>query len=955
MAFHAERAALLSLLAQQGILRSTEEQPIRWPDGSAARWMLDSLPVTLTPRGAELAGRCLLELLRRFESRQLATYGTTGIPLLQTCILQGGGDYRGLIVRKEPKRGSGRRIDGDIDLDQPVIIVDDSLASGQAMLECAAQLRQAGLRVEGGVCLVRFGGSGGWFRLREQGLHIEYVFDALRDLAPLVDGPEAILPANPSKIGPAITWSGEWAPEGMHPALLARLVIEQVLDEKPVPRPPTTLDRSYDGRGGTWVSVRPTINILLRHAREGFWHLPGEQPGPLPEELIVSAVRTALRMKSLLAPRELLRTSGVAVTFFGPLAECTVGQIDNSRYGILVCSRERPGRWGGALPRMPGFYREWAQLEHARKNAQLLPREPYVLYRHTVDKVVEPGILWQPTGVPVSDTQPGWYADRERGGRLALRALDLLRARLTAQPEVTAALPDAFLPELDMLFVTLFVDGKVAGCMGTKVQRLDEDLRRSAEQALLDSRFGNKPSAERINGLAVSVSLLHHPMSLGVQTPAEIAVRVRLDEQVLLVFQGARHGLILPWAVVQQSLSREQYVAEVIDKAGITRPPYSWGSYECHSWLADGSSVRRMKPGLPEGTPPATLDAALAALGPQLLGYLLRHQRDDGLRVGHYRPLLDQESDTLELPRQIHGSFVLARAHRVLGDERLKEAARRGIDTLIQQTVRNEADEVWLSGAQPSIAEVSFLLLSLCELERAETDPLAQGLAKTLILRIDRHGFIATRPPGASAANEPADPHQDYLPAQALLALAVAHERGKISAPRAVIERALGYYRHRFRYVPHFGQVAWLSQSAAAWWRQWRDATTAALVFEVIDWALEYQQEKSGGFINDQQPDSPGYTTAVYLEGVAAALGVAMACSDDARTSRYRAACEHGLRFLDALIYQERDRAVVPNIERARGGLRLSHTASDVRIDFVQHALSAILELNALRQKPPLG
>ena len=89
--FHEDRAELLDLLRRGGILHRSPTQPVLSRDGTSHRWMLDSLSVTLTPRGAELAGRCLLELLKRFDGRQIATYGLTAIPLLQSCLLQSAG------------------------------------------------------------------------------------------------------------------------------------------------------------------------------------------------------------------------------------------------------------------------------------------------------------------------------------------------------------------------------------------------------------------------------------------------------------------------------------------------------------------------------------------------------------------------------------------------------------------------------------------------------------------------------------------------------------------------------------------------------------------------------------------------------------------------------------------------------------------------------------------------
>src|SRR2546427_68565 len=126
-AFHADRAELIGLLRKDGILYESPTQPILSRDGTTARWMLNSLQVTLTPRGAELAGRCVLELLKRFDGRQIATLGLTAVPILNSVILQSGG-YHGLLVRQQRKKhGSLKLIQGPIDPDEPTIVIDDSI------------------------------------------------------------------------------------------------------------------------------------------------------------------------------------------------------------------------------------------------------------------------------------------------------------------------------------------------------------------------------------------------------------------------------------------------------------------------------------------------------------------------------------------------------------------------------------------------------------------------------------------------------------------------------------------------------------------------------------------------------------------------------------------------------------------------------------------------------------
>jgi hypothetical protein len=157
------------------------------------------------------------------------------------------------------------------------------------------------------------------------------------------------------------------------------------------------------------------------------------------------------------------------------------------------------------------------------------------------------------------------------------------------------------------------------------------------------------------------------------------------------------------------------------------------------------------------------------------------------------------------------------------------------------------------------------------------------------------------------------------------------------------LARAFRYYRHRFRYKRHFGQVTWLLQAFSKWWQVTDDRDFADMVFEIADWLLGYQQDKTGAFINDHQSDTPGYTTAVYLEGIAAALHLANSLKDQTRQDAYLDSLTRGFGFLDRLIIQDRDRSILPNIDWALGGLRQGIHYSEIRTDFVQHSLSAIL------------
>jgi orotate phosphoribosyltransferase len=949
--FQEDRAELLGLLQRGGILHRTPTQPVLSRDGTSHRWMLDTLSVTLTPRGAELAGRCVLELLKRFDGRQIATYGLTAVPILQSCLLQSGGRYRGLLVRKERKaHGSLKLIEGPLDKSEPVVLIDDSVSSGLSMEEACARLEEHGLRVEGGICLVRFGWHGGYAAMQERGYHFEAVYDIWDDFIYHMEG-EYKPPLNPSKCFPEIHWGDERAPDGLHPAELARLAVAEFLTSGRLPRAPRRLDAEYDSAGGAWVSLRSRRDLHLRHAREGFWHFPGEARGTAAEDVLLASLLTATQLPAGLEGLALLEQSGVAVTLFKELERCTVGQLDNERYGIVVRSLERPTQMGGALPRMPGIVGEWEQFQHARrKNGGLLSFEPFEIYRHDVVKLVEPGADWQPTGVP-ADSKPALHQDGGVCAPLAERACDLVVSHLFGRQEMTRPLDDAArLEGLDSVYLTVYIRGRLRGCMGGSTAAgaaLDEDLRRLARAALEDSRFGTDADAAEAGDVAVSVSLLFDELVIGGCAPEEVVRYFRHGHQALMAYRGESVGLLLPFVASMHNLDPVSFAREVLVKAGLSEPPFYWCRFGCTTWLADAGGVHQLVGGFPraEDEPAEDLSELLARRAELHTRYLLRHQKPDGSLYTDYEPFQNRLYEGADLPRLGHAAWVLARASRALGDDELRAAADSAIGHLLNAAAEGE-DGLWLEapGRTPSVAELSFLLLALCESDvsdSAQHRRTAERLAATLWDSVALpHGRVRTHRDPESAAEE----FQDYFAGQALLALAAATAANVCAADEERLSRAFIYYRHRFRHRRSFGQVSWYTLSFARWWQVTRDARFADFAFEVVEWLLTYQQEKTGAFVNDHQPETPGYMTAVYLEAVAAASNLAATLGDESRRRKYADAYERGLRFLGRLVIQPRDASVLPAPDYALGGLRRALHYSEVRTDFVQHALSAVLE-----------
>jgi orotate phosphoribosyltransferase len=952
-AFHADRDELLGMMRKHAILHQSPTQPILSRDGSTARWMLNSLAVTLTPRGAELAGRCVLELLRRFEGRQIATLGLTAVPILNSVIMQSGGRYHGLLVRQQRKKhGSLKLIEGPIDPDEPTILIDDSISSGTSMQLACDTLRDAGIRVEGGIFLVRFGWYGGFARMQEQGYHVDAVTDIWTDfIYHMDDEPKPI--GNPTKIFPEFRWSTACAPERLHPAELARIAMREYFASGTLPRPPQALDTDYPSGGGAWISLRSLQDIHVRHARDGFWNFPGEQACSTPEAVLWAAAKTAASLPAAKA-LALLDNGAIAVTFFTEMEECPVGALDNDRYGIVVRSLERPGWMGGALPRMPGILNEWDQYQHARiTNAGLVSFEPHVILRHDVVKAVEPGVIWQPTGVRASPGPADSLTRAECGGRVAARARDLAVARIFGVEPRTAALSDDLLPcSTDSLYISVYLAGRLRGCFGTALRRLDEDVTTLVRAALDDARFDAPVDLTCSDAISVTVALLHDRLELGVHSVEDIVRRIRYGQHALMVEQDDRFALFLPSVASRYSLSPVNFIEELLRKAAITEPPYRWIRFECTAWLSDHVGERPVEGSFAPEPPPATLSELQARLVPLGINYLLRHQRPDGTFFTRYEPLLDQLYEGIDLPRLAHAAWVLM---RISGkhDKQAGEAAARTA-TLLMNAIQEADDGLWLvhAGNDRAVAESALLVLTLCAApaaalgEPALRECWVPRLAAALWSRIDAHGRIHTHADEALSS----DAYQDYFPGQVLLALAVAVRAGLAPLDEMKLARAFRYYRHRFQNHPHFGQVSWLAQACKTWWQVTSDPCFADLAFEVADWILPFQLKKTGAFLNDHQSDTPGYTTALYLEGLGAAACLAGSAGNQSRLRCYLESCRRGLQFLDGLIIQSRDVSLLPNPAMAIGGLRRSARSSEVCIDFVQHYLAALIEVREANQ-----
>ena len=935
-----DREELRRFLKGEGFLQAGPEQTIKGRDGRQSTWMLYSWNCSLTGRGARLAGRLILDKLRLFTSTQVATFGYTGIPLMAAVILQGQDRYTGLAIREARKTyGASRQIDGPADKRRSVVVIDDSLSSGTSLRQAITALEGEGFEVEGAVVLVNFPFRGGLEWAKALGYRVEFVFEAWNDLSE--PGP-AFVPGH-KRLGNE-KWADEHVPDGLNPATAARRVSEHYLRNGTMLRPPRRFDREADGRGGVFVSFRERLNDH-RLAREGFWHFDAEDADAC-RDLVLATVKTLISPRGVVTAENLPKLK-IGASFFSPLEIVNPGKLDFTRYGIVARSAGFETKMGGALPNSQIYTSEIEQYTHARwRNAKIRPAEPHDLFRHEITKFIEPGEYWLPYGV-YHDPATDWTNKAAIGKALTERARAALRAAATMTPLGGKPLPEGLIPApVYEVAVTLYHHG-VAGCFVSWSDSLDACVVRAATRAFSDARFVEKQKGKSVDDLAIAVSVLHDREWLGETTLGEAAIKLRMGADTMSVQQGDRRGFLLASVGPHFNWGKERFAKELLRKAGIEKSPCTWCTYQTATWLQTGDHVRKIVSGFPERGLKEQNAERWASNAALLGNYIARNIGENGLPEYAYLPVTGQRTVQGSPARLVHALAALDEAGLALNMPAWRATSTRGVVHCLRRVVNvGGKRSLKLAGQAPGPMADCQLLAAAAVSDLPKTAwPSLEALAARVKGMIQPDGRVTDTPNGLGVASE-----HDFLPGVALLGLTRYAAKTRDTLLIKKLAPQLEWYRRRFRLLQPWGMVGWQTQAWAAAHKLTGDVEQAAFVFEMADWAADWQQERTGAFITDLSPTGPSFHTGFLAEGMAAAWELAVRTGDTARAARYARSCHEALRFMEKLIIYPEDGFCLRDPARATGGVRCSLITSLVRIDFVSHTLMAFVRSLALRR-----
>lgn len=344
--------------------------------------------------------------------------------------------------------------------------------------------------------------------------------------------------------------------------------------------------------------------------------------------------------------------------------------------------------------------------------------------------------------------------------------------------------------------------------------------------------------------------------------------------------------------------------------------------------------------------------------------WLYRANGPDGRFTYGLVPALKSPLEGDHFLRQAGAAMALARAARFSRDDRYAARATQAIVALLADTTQDPRDPqvrytMFPNAAVNRVAAAGMLVLAIHELPAPAADLLARSEQLCNFIHKQRLSDGSLNCAESTDGKETHDPEaMNVYPGIALHALMRSQQRQPAAWKTDVVRNALAYYKAWWRPHKNMAFVPYQSAAYSEAYLLTKEQPFADFVFEMNDWmcTLQYQgfddpkqMYWGGGFksyADDKALDTPpNATTAAYAEGLAEACRVTRQAADLERHKTYSAALERALLFLTTLQYTEPNTQHFADWYRPmlQGGFHLSHQDGNLRIDYTEHAVSAML------------
>jgi hypothetical protein len=346
--------------------------------------------------------------------------------------------------------------------------------------------------------------------------------------------------------------------------------------------------------------------------------------------------------------------------------------------------------------------------------------------------------------------------------------------------------------------------------------------------------------------------------------------------------------------------------------------------------------------------------------------WLFRMNEVNGRFVYGYVPALRVPLDGDHFLCQAGAAFALARAARFIGEERYAARAAQAVLALLDDTTTDKSDpQVRYTSLPPSainrLGAAGLLVLAVHEQPSPQSDLLdkAEQMCNYIRRQARPDGSLACCEAGDDGKVPPDDAEAVLInPGVALYGLVRSQKLRPAPWKLETARKAAAFYRAWWKIHKDPAFVPWQTAAFAELYTLTKDPVCSEFVTEMNDFlcGLQYDQIDPrrqlwyGGFMGwaDGRPSevAPQVGSAAYAESLASACRVVRDLGDVARYERYSAVFERCFQFLLTLQYTDAntDHFAAWYREKIVGGFHASHQDGNLRIDYAQHVVAAVVQ-----------
>ena len=341
--------------------------------------------------------------------------------------------------------------------------------------------------------------------------------------------------------------------------------------------------------------------------------------------------------------------------------------------------------------------------------------------------------------------------------------------------------------------------------------------------------------------------------------------------------------------------------------------------------------------------------------------WLQRVNKTDGRFLPGFVPALRAPLTSDNYLHQAGAAGALARAARFYQDERGAAVAKQALLTLLLETNVDDKTHTRFTAAPEAfvnrLASAGLLSWAIHELPSPAKDLSQHADQLTNYLRTQQQADGSF----ALAAEDPLAKAEIIQHCTGPALCGIARSQALQPAPWKLdaLRKACAYYHPWWQKNKNLPMIPTHTAAYAEAYLATKEPGFAVAVFEMNDWlcALQYtnvdprRTHWAGGFQPWQDgkalPLPPDILSATAAASLVEACRVAKHAGDAARLQRYRTALDNCLHFVTTLQYAEGNTQHFADWYRHSflvGGFHLSHQDGNLRIDYTQHALAALVQ-----------